>query len=454
MKKTLLTLSLLAVSAVVAAQDSGSFFIEVDDPSHVVFTRGNQTVSLSAGKNTIVYKTWDNLTIAPAEGWLIESLVAFDTEGIQQSNSYWWFNTSTDSYSTQPTSYDRDGYTYRVVTKEYRPELSTISVNLSDPAAVKNGVYTVGNLSVTASAGVSDVTFNPEKGDKLTMTLSKSVGEASMTLNGVIQESSINGLGEEIYSFAVADGDKVVLSAKMETPEFTLRVDNANAVEVTFPDADTRLEGLQTGANELTYEIGDVLTVKAAEGFRITSAEGLRYSSYTNTWSYTFKGGEGGMEFVVETEVYNPPMAILEINLEDPSYVARVVADVVTNKFTSGVNVIKVNLEKDKEAQIVYNIDNADQIAPMLDGSPLAVEYTWIYSSTISDLQPRTYSISIGAPGWTPVGVKTMEIIDGGRADVFSVTGTVVMRGADPEQLRSLEPGLYIINGKKTLITK
>lgn len=452
MKKAFL-LSMLAVAATVSAQDSGSFFLEVDNPSHVVFTRGSQTVELSAGKNTIVYKAWDNLTITPTEGWLIESLTAFDANGVEKSNSGWWFSSATDAYSTQLSSYSMDGYTYKVVTKEYNPELSTVSVNISDPAAVKNGTYTVGNVTVTASAGISDISFNPEKGNKLTLTLARAVGEATLTLNGTPQESSDNGLGEQLYSFTVTNGDKIVLTAAMEVPEFTFKVDNAAAVEVTFPDEDTPVENIVNGVNKFMYEVGDVFTVKAAEGFRITEYDGLRYSSNTNSYYYTFRGGEAGKEFSVETEEYNPPMAVLEIQIEDPTLIARVVADVVTTKFTAGTNVIKVNLEKDKEAQIVYNIKNADEIAPTMDGSPLAVEETWIFSSTISNLEPRTYSIVIGAPGWNPVGVNTIDRDGEEKVDVFSITGVSLMRNADPEALDSLEPGLYIINGKKIIIT-
>lgn len=182
-----------------------------------------------------------------------------------------------------------------------------MSVTINDPLAVYGGTYSVGNVSVTAAEGTVQTSFNPAKGTEFSLTLANSVSEATLTLNGTAKEFDTNGLGQRSYTFDVADGDAIVLNATMEDPVFTLTLDNPEAVSVMFPDEDTPLTGLVAGANSLRYNVDDVITIKANEGFKISGAEGLRYSSYTNTYAYTFKGGESGKDFAVTTEVYNPP---------------------------------------------------------------------------------------------------------------------------------------------------
>jgi len=445
-RKKLLTMFLLPVAFFATAEDSGSFFLDVDDASHVKLTSAGKEVALTSGVNTITYKVWDSMEISPAEGYLIESFKAFNTDG-DETTTGWWFNASADSYSTMFSSYSNNGYTYKVTTGEYKPEMWTVHVAINDATAVKNGEYTVGNLTVEATTGLSDISFNHEKGDKITITLTKSVSEATLTLNDVPQEPEDNAFGEPTYSFKVADGDNISLQTTMEIPEFKLTTADASSIDVYFPDEDTLYESLKIGVNSFTYNIGDIITVKAAEGFRITSAEGLRHQSYTDTYSYTFKGGESGREFIVMTEEYNPPMATLEIYLTDPTVLARVVADVVTKKFEQGMNTLKVNLEKETEAQLVYNINNKADIAVTVDGEPLAIEETWILSSTLQNLEARTYNIIIS----NTTGITDAVNTSTQQHDVYSVTGTIVLRNATPEAIESLAPGLYIIDGIKTL---
>jgi len=43
-------------------------------------------------------------------------------------------------------------------------------------------------------------------------------------------------------------------------------------------------------------------------------------------------------------------------------------------------------------------------------------------------------------------------IIDGENADVFNIDGSIRMRNADKESLRTLEKGIYIVNGKKIIV--
>lgn len=453
--KMFITAMLLAVCAMTGmAQQSGTFILDVDAASHVIFTQGSGTpVELSDGANTITYKTWKTLRIAPAEGYLVESITTFDTDGNQVGTSLWWFNSQDDSYTTQFTSYNYNGYTYKVVTQDYNPEMYTVTVEIDNPQAVKNGTYTIGNKTVEATAGEAEISFNPEKGNTFTMVMGKSVQSVTLTRNDVEEEGSLNGLDEMTYSFAVANGDRIKVLASMETPEVTLILDNPEAVSVTFPDEDSSLENLKNN-NILTYNTGDVLTVKALEGWKITEAEGLRFSSYTNSWSYTFRGGESGKTFTVTTEPYNPPMAVLNIMLEEPTFLKRAVADEVITKFEKGLNTVKINLEKETSCQLVYDIKNTNEVEATIDGEPLAVQETWIIYSDIENLEAKTYNITIGSPGWKDaVGMNSIQLNDG-KVTVFTLSGIPLMKDADTDALNSLPSGIYIINGKKISIKK
>ncbi len=83
----------MALSVLAApAQESGTFKLNVDVASHIVFTNAGTVVELHAGMNDITYKTWDALKIAPAQGYAISSLTAYDTEGNETASHGWWFS--------------------------------------------------------------------------------------------------------------------------------------------------------------------------------------------------------------------------------------------------------------------------------------------------------------------------------------------------------------------------
>lgn len=454
MKKIIIAPMLSAIALTGVAQESGTFFLDVDNASHVIFTQGSETrTDLSDGKNAITYRIWENLCIAPAEGYLIESLTAFDTEGNEAGNSGWWFSAQDDSYSTQFSSYGRDGYTYKVVTREYNPEMYTVFIDIDRPEAVKNNTYTVGNVTAEAMEGETCISFNPDKGDTFTMVMSRGVSDVTLTHNGMEQEGVLNGLDEIVYSFSVSDNDRIMVRTTMESPEFVLELDNPDAVAVTFPDGDSMISDLYAGANAMTYGIGDVLTVKAREGWRISAAEGMRYSSYSNAWTYTFRGGESGKVFSVTTEPYDPPTAQLSIMLEDPSFLKRIVADEVITDFSSGMNVIKINLEKESSCQIVYGVGNVSDVEATIDGEALPVEETWIISSSIDGLEQRAYEITIGSPGWYGQVVGADEVTAASeKITVYTLSGILVKKDADVESVLSLPDGVYVINGKKQSI--
>ena len=52
----------------------------------------------------------------------------------------------------------------------------------------------------------------------------------------------------------------------------------------------------------------------------------------------------------------------------------------------------------------------------------------------------------------TPSGIANIIGVNGGKADVYTVNGVMVMKGADASALKTLKPGMYIINGKTYML--
>ena len=49
-------------------------------------------------------------------------------------------------------------------------------------------------------------------------------------------------------------------------------------------------------------------------------------------------------------------------------------------------------------------------------------------------------------------GIANIIGVNGGKADVYTVNGVMVMKGADASALKTLKPGMYIINGKTYML--
>lgn len=435
----------LSSVATASADAIGSFILDVDDASHVTLKTGygaNLTeIPLVTGENTVPYEKWDDYILTPADGYLIESITAYDANGVQQSSTGWSFDSATDSYSTYFTSADEDGYKYVVVTKEYHPVMSTVTVNINNPEAISGGKFKVGNVTVTAETS-NTVVFNADKGSTLTMSLTRSVSETSLTLddNEVEPEST----DPYSYSFDVADGNVVNLTVTMENPQITLTIDDPSHVIVTFPDSETVLTDLISGSNTLTYAIGDELSIKAADGYKVNPVDGMLYYSYSDTYSYSFKGGESGTDFAVTTEVYVAPIATVILDVDDPSLIDYVYTSSYIRDIVEGENKFELNTDKITKVEVYYDVESTDDVIATLDGAPLAVEEWWyeIYSQ-VQLLEPREYRIVArrrvsgdytGEATLTDVAehkVWTLTFAPGGIVENFADNGDITLSDAE-----------------------
>lgn len=70
------------------------------------------------------------------------------------------------------------------------------------------------------------------------------------------------------------------------------------------------------------------------------------------------------------------------------------------------------------------------------------------FENGVASTQDYRFVYTIG----TPSGIANIIGVNGGKADVYTVNGVMVMKGADASALKTLKPGMYIINGKTYML--
>lgn len=70
------------------------------------------------------------------------------------------------------------------------------------------------------------------------------------------------------------------------------------------------------------------------------------------------------------------------------------------------------------------------------------------FENGVASTQDYRFVYTIG----TPSGIANIIGANGGKADVYTVNGVMVMKGADASALKTLKPGMYIINGKTYML--
>ncbi|MDE6559363.1 MAG: hypothetical protein K2K29_05710, partial [Muribaculaceae bacterium] len=176
-------------------------------------------------------------------------------------------------------------------------------------------------------------------------------------------------------------------------------------------------------------------------------------SDYTNrnpelVYNYTFLPSEIEVATIItpsnETTLSDP---IEKVTIEFPD------AENVT--LNSGTYAI-VNLGTiEFTAEVALETVNDHQAIVITPSAPFAADGTYVFTISGSDLtvDGMNYPISISYELYTnTTGVNEVE--SQVAADVYSIDGRIVARNASLEALKALNPGLYIINGKKVLIRK
>ncbi len=389
MHKLSTTLLTAYIAVAVTIPVSGKeFILDVDDASHVRFETGAyasayQEVSLKDGANLIAVNGSDDYFLTPCKGFLIESVTAFDMNGTQDAEAKkWTYDSSDDSWKIYFLGSQKPAYKYVVKTKADDSPAYALTIDINSASAVKGGTFKVGNQTVTAVDGMQTVEFNPDKGIQFYMQLRSAVEEASFLRNeAAIQPSGITSDGIRTYKFNLSDDERISIDVVMEATDFFLDIDDAERVEVYCPGS-MLLTDLKAGRNPLTFAYGDKLTVKAKEGYRITTLDNMSYNPNSEEYTYSFSDGDGGMVFNVETEEYNPPTARFTMNLLNPDLVNYVSAVNNVMEFNAGDTEFSINLDKKNKIEVYYKSKYEGKVMAALDGMPLAVNEYWggIYS--------------------------------------------------------------------------
>lgn len=391
MKKIFISAFVAATAAIQAS--AATFIIDIDDASRVKFETGQTSATyveqaLQNGENTITQTGSEDFVLTPRQGFLIESITAYDQSGTALSSSGWSFDSTDDSYKIYFLGSKVPAYKYVVKTKVYNPTMYTLTIDINNPDAVLNGSYTVGNQTIKTQAGKQTISYNPDKGIQFYMQLRPAVTEVTFLRNGTsTSPAGTMANGTRTYKFNLADNDNIDIDVVMETPEAFLEIDNPNHVQVWFPNASTLLSDLKTGRNTLTYAPNDRLVIKAAEGYRISSGlANMSFNSYTDEYTYTFSDGDSGMLFTLTTEEYTPPTATLVINVDDDSYINYLKVNNENKECVVGDNTFTVNLDKSTEATVYYKSKWDDKLMATLNGTPLTINES-MWSSYWSDIK-------------------------------------------------------------------
>lgn len=419
------TTALLTVAMTSAATlpvSGAQFILEVDDASHVKLETGAyasayKEVTIQNGANTITLSGSDDCFLTPREGFLIESVTAYDQSGAEDTSAKKWsYDSNDDSYKIYFLGSQTPAYKYVVKTKVDNSPVYTLTFDINDPSAVKGGTFKVGNQTITPVIGQQTIKYNPDKGIQFYMQLRPAVTEVTFLRNGTaVNPAGTMADGTRTYKFNLSDNDNIDIDVVMEKTEFFLDIDDPSHIEVCFPNASSLLDGLVAGRNKLSYAYDDRLIIKAKDGYRITGLDNMSYNSNSEEYSYTFSDGDSGVTFNIVTEEYTPPMAYFTLNLLNPEIMSYIqLPNDNVRDFIVGDTEFSLNLDKKSNLPLYYSSKYEGKVMATFDGELLAMKEYWGgFYSDITGIEPGNHRIVV------------REIIEG------EYPGTVVYASSD-----------------------
>ena len=182
---------------------------------------------------------------------------------------------------------------------------------------------------------------------------------------------------------------------------------------VTFNDDP---DNINTEAQSFVYTIQDITT----ENVTIDPAEGVVESLYV--FNITFDDhSEAAWGSGIPTLT------------DDKGNVTKITNQEFGDDF-SKLNQLKLTLPEKVTAEGTYTL-----LLPIGSVS---------FENGVASTQDYRFVYTIG----TPSGIANIIGANGGKADVYTVNGVMVMKGADASALKTLKPGMYIINGKTYML--
>lgn len=468
---TLLKNSYVAESAITKADGTSTFDI----------TWRGAAVTLKTG-NTYVFtvKAWNNATEAQGPG-LNNPTVGTTTFNITPAGeAYVYSDVVLQSHIADP---------YPLMNKDEK----TYTLEFSGPATVKKVVL---NQGMGASSECEVNVVENTNDQKWIVTIPASaLSEEQIFINVFAEDKEHRAINKALdYKCPTDGGDNVwlpiVLEAEFNKPAFTVEPESESVLEkidvITFSYSGAinpsyaisdKIKIMTNGGCTVLYELG-FDDVKRPEGYEKTDKLCIVLKDpITEPGNYTIDVPSGFFNLGEEFEGASSRATTVNYEIKAASLPINVVLDPAPGAVEEIPTLIKVTLEG-------ASIAGTNGIKPYITGNgntytAVLFTYNWdadnmleiTFANAITEDGTYTLTIPAGALTWndneantnptdlvytytigTGTGIDNIVANAGGKVDVYTVNGVSVLRNADAAAVKSLNKGLYIINGKKVVI--
>lgn len=228
-------------------------------------------------------------------------------------------------------------------------------------------------------------------------------------------------------------------------------------LDIVFTDA-LKADGSIDPDYEIVPPAGNYVLSLGAGAFNEFYAGGAPKSSSPYSYRYTIIADPTVTEIVLPGD--NNKLDFVELRYPNASYV---------EPNPDCAQAIEVLDEDGNKVDSVEVVINSGGIAPMADeeddyeGASVKIEFepAIVEKGTYTIFVPRGYftcdadypsneeTIKFYVNG--TLGIDTVNA-DNSSVDVYTTTGVCVLRGAAPEAVETLNPGIYVVNGKKLVV--
>lgn len=315
-----------------------------------------------------------------------------------------------------------------------------------------------GKVSFTESTGLKDLPFQiiwtGTPTDYVSFTFSSSVARnITYTFVNIDFEYEDDVKAGQAFEYDIfpADGSTV---SNLQTISVTAK--DAGFLAVSGEPILTN--GVKTiKLEKATSEIGPDVAFRLTE----TITEGGKWSFTISNLDYTFDNAKCTNDIRASWDIVFGEM-------EDPA-VAPAAGDILDD--TAALNTVTLTFDEGSDLQLL-----ATASAALYTGSDLLTEYAITLNGNVATLTAKMpvtlstdkeYKLVVAAGSFTngaaiskevtatyKFAVNVDELLGAETVTVYSVDGVCLLRAADPAELTTLAPGLYIVNGRKLVITK
>ncbi len=364
MKKILLFLSLILTGSAVSYADPVTFYIDIDDASHVTavetwydsetYTTQENPIQLVNGQNTLsIDNNYHTVQITAVDGFFITSCV-------RQSNGEINSVYNKNSTSINVSSYNNiEGETFVIVTKpESESRTASVTVNIDEPEAINMMRYQISGF-VTFTEPSTVVYYDPA--DELPLQFGPKDYQKK-----IYKITVSEGTVEEMYgNWRVTPADGAVIDIQVAFPDkdvtYTLESSTGEFGFLTVK-AGNPLQPVDISSGSYTVKAGT--PVEYSYDTQNNKIEGMRINGVDNPgglYSYSFTAADDATHsFTVRR--YEPFNATVHVNIPDKVRVYKGSSYGTLIEGTDGVFTIPLQEPYDNQLTIMpeqgYYIDN------------------------------------------------------------------------------------------------